>query len=105
MRTRLFIVLAAVLLVTIVVLLPRISEAGWSKNAENETANPVQDQRSEVSVVASYHNDTSIPLRDMKPPDHGVGALDCENTQHVSCHAGRFDIPHAACRRNREEVT
>ena len=30
-------------------------------------ANPDQDQKSDIAVVASYQNDTSIRLRDMKP--------------------------------------
>src|SRR5689334_5529933 len=30
-------------------------------------ANPNQDQKSDITVVASYQNDTSIPLRKMKP--------------------------------------
>jgi predicted lipoprotein with Yx(FWY)xxD motif len=29
--------------------------------------NPPQDQNSDITVVASYHNDTSIPVRKMKP--------------------------------------
>jgi hypothetical protein len=76
MRTRLVIVGTAALLLTVLTLLPRISEAERSKWFGGETAlaaNPLlnvpqgPDQRADISVVASYHNDTSIPLRDMKP--------------------------------------
>lgn len=75
MRTRWIVLLTAVLLLTMLMLLPRISEAGRSVLL-SETALaaipptnliPIQDQRADISVVASYHNDTSIPLRDMKP--------------------------------------
>src|SRR3977135_680098 len=33
----------------------------------NPALNVPQDQKGDITVVASYHNDTSIPLRDMKP--------------------------------------
>jgi hypothetical protein len=75
MRARWIIILTATLLLTVLIVLPRISEAErfrWA-GAETLSANPVlnsnpnQDQKGDISVVASYHNDTSIPLRDMKP--------------------------------------
>src|SRR6185295_8290948 len=55
--------------------LPRISEAyskwpgGDAKASTNPSPviNPGQDQKGNIQVVASYHNDTSKPLRDMKP--------------------------------------
>jgi hypothetical protein len=76
MRTRLIVIATAALLLTTVILLPRISEARRSKWLAGETApatSPAlnvtqsQDQKGDITVVASYHNDTSIPLRDMKP--------------------------------------
>lgn len=78
MRTRtkwILAVTATLMLVSLILLLPRITEAGrsglLSKNepAVNTPANlnPIQDQKGDIIVVASYHNDTSIPLRDMKP--------------------------------------
>jgi hypothetical protein len=76
MRTRLIVIATAALLLTTVILLPRISEARRSKWLGGETApaaNPApvvtqsRDQKGDITVVASYHNDTSIPLRDMKP--------------------------------------
>src|SRR6185436_3105218 len=74
MRTRLLIVIAAALLLAVLSLLPRISEAERSKwlggqtaQAANTDAIQGQDQKGDISVVASYHNDTSKPLRDMKP--------------------------------------
>ena len=75
MRTRWIVALMATLLLSLLILLPRISEAGRSGLLSNDTlaANPsanlnaIQDQRADIAVVASYHNDTSIPLRDMKP--------------------------------------
>src|ERR1051325_5642257 len=74
MRTRLLIVIAAALLLAVLSLLPRISEAERSKwlggqtaQAANNDAVQGQDQRGDISVVASYHNDTSKPLRDIKP--------------------------------------
>jgi len=75
MRTRLIVIATAALLLITVIMLPRISEAGraTSLGAENALpANPVlnvpptQDQKGDITVVASYHNDTSIPLREMK---------------------------------------
>ncbi|HEY8187394.1 MAG TPA: fibronectin type III domain-containing protein [Pyrinomonadaceae bacterium] len=74
-RARWIIILTATLLLTVPILLARISEAKHSKTAgaENLSANlvtnsnPNQDQAADITVVASYHNDTSIPLRDMKP--------------------------------------
>jgi hypothetical protein len=73
LRTKVIVLFIAVLFLTAVVALPRIIEAKRAKNADNFTASPVpvqgnsQDQRADISVVASYHNDTSRPLRDMKP--------------------------------------
>ncbi|MGI8735416.1 MAG: hypothetical protein ACR2LM_19190, partial [Pyrinomonadaceae bacterium] len=81
MRGRIMIGLAAALLLLSVVVLPRISEAGrfkWFSSEQDPaeksasadrslTSEPVQGQKFDITVVASYHNDTSIPLRDMKP--------------------------------------
>ena len=75
MRTRWIVVVTAALLLTTLILLPRISEAGRSRlQAKRAGSKPVQqpsiqtqDQKADITVVASYHNDTSIPLRDMKP--------------------------------------
>src|SRR2546423_12542631 len=76
MRTKAIIVISAALLLSTVILLPRIIEAKRSKSLTGEsglTANAAlnvsmgQDQKGDISVVASYHNDTSKPLRDMKP--------------------------------------
>jgi hypothetical protein len=74
-RTKSIIVAAAALLLAAVILLPRISEAR-RKARGGEPAPPTnpapnagqtQDQKAEIKVVASYHNDTSKPVRDMKP--------------------------------------
>jgi len=79
LRAGTIIVLTATLLLTMVVLLPRITEAerfkwfGAEKTASPNGAldsNPGQDrqdQKPDITVTASYQNDTSIPLRDMKP--------------------------------------
>src|SRR6266850_1977503 len=80
MRARWIIVLTTALLVGLLTLPPRISEAEHFKWAGAEKApavnpvlssnpnqDPTQDQRGDVTVVESYHNDTSKPLRDMKP--------------------------------------
>ncbi len=76
MRTLSIILLAAALLLTTVVVLPRIIEAKRLRDSKAEMSPPVtsvanvnsnQDQKDNITVVASYHNDTSIPLRDMKP--------------------------------------
>jgi hypothetical protein len=78
MRTRSIVLLAAVfLLITTVILLPRIIEAQRLKGLSGEKTVAVtpgqlaytttQDQRNNnVIVGASVHNDTSPPLRDMK---------------------------------------
>jgi hypothetical protein len=80
-RGRILIVLAATVLLLAIVVLPRISQAGRSKwfSAENKAAEQVeaplvQNQRADISVVASYHNDTSIPLRNMKLPPPVISA-------------------------------
>jgi hypothetical protein len=75
-RTRSIIFLAAVLLlITTVVLLPRIIEARRLKDLsanKSLAVTPVpassvnQDQKTPVIVGASVRNDTSVPLRDMK---------------------------------------
>ena len=76
MRTKAIIVISAALLLSTVILLPRIIEAKRSKSLAGEVGLPTnaalnvsmsQDQKGDISVVASYHNDTSKPLRDMKP--------------------------------------
>jgi Fibronectin type III domain len=77
-RTKSIIVLTAVLLLATLMLLPRISQAGRSKLLGGDTApatnvtlnvSPAQDQnqKANITVVASYHNDTSGLLREMKP--------------------------------------
>jgi hypothetical protein len=66
MRARWIIVLTATVLLGMLVLLPRISEAGRSGWTKDASALPAQDQKGDISVVASYHNDTSKPLREMK---------------------------------------
>src|SRR5882762_7732471 len=76
MRTRSMILLAAVfLLITTVILLPRIIEAKRLKGLSADKSLVVapalmrsssQDQKSNVIVGASVRNDTSPPLRDMK---------------------------------------
>src|ERR1700730_3760766 len=78
-RARIILVLTATLLLTSIVVLPRITEAGRFKWFGAEKTPPaktavasnagqdLQDQQSDITVTASYHNDTSIPIRDMKP--------------------------------------
>ncbi len=76
MRTKAIILFTAALLLTTVIVLPRIIEAKRLRALNADTSLSVsplltpsvpQDQKGEIRVVASYHNDTSIPLRDMKP--------------------------------------
>lgn len=77
MRTRSIVLLAAVfLLITTVILLPRIIEAQRLKGVSGDKTLAVtpgqlayvasQDQKNTVTVGASTRNDTSPPLRDMK---------------------------------------
>ena len=74
-RTGTFAILTAVLLLAVVSLLPRIIEAKRLKalSAEQHLSlsspltNATQDQKANIQVTESYQNDTSIPLRDMKP--------------------------------------
>lgn len=77
MRTRTIVLLAAVfLLITTVILLPRIIEAQRLKALSEDTTLAVkprqfayttgQDKKDTVIVGASVHNDTSPPLREMK---------------------------------------
>src|SRR5215831_14216396 len=72
-RARSIIVLAAVLLLTSVVVLPRVIDAQRSKNTAVEKTPSLTaisyssvGQSNNVTVGESVHNDTSPPLRDMK---------------------------------------
>ena len=74
-RTSSITILSATLLLATLALLPRITEAMRSKGLRGEknlsvapvlTSSSSQDQKSNVIVGASVHNDTSPPLRDMK---------------------------------------
>ena len=76
MRARIILVAILVLQLGLIVVLPRISEAGpvnpFSAR-DTATLNPApgaglgQDIKQNMTVSGSYRNDTSIPLRDMKP--------------------------------------
>src|SRR5258708_39556781 len=71
-RTKAIIALTTALVLIIIVLLPRIIEAKRLNAVDADkslmsTQGASQDQKGDITVVASYHNDTSIPLRDMKP--------------------------------------
>src|SRR3989449_6808238 len=71
---RLLIALAATLFVITLLVLPQINEAkpfSWFRAEKSPTAPALhlaggQDQKTEIIVGASVHNDTSKPLRDMK---------------------------------------
>ena len=73
-RQRWLTVITAALLLTTVIVLPRIIGAKQSKGSPEKSlaVSPVpmlnmsQDKKSSVIVGASIHNDTSPPLRDMK---------------------------------------
>src|SRR5713101_4697951 len=79
LRARTIIVLTGILLLTVMVVLPRSTEAGrlkWfgaEKTPPEKTAfamnagRDLQDQKPDIAVTASYHNDTSIPIRETKP--------------------------------------
>ncbi len=79
MRPRTIVVLTATLLLTLIVLLPRITEAGrfkWIAEEKNAAANAarasnagrdLQDQKPDITSGASIQNDTSPNLRDMAP--------------------------------------
>src|SRR5258708_12246084 len=81
MRARTIVVITGTLLLTLLMLLPQITEAGgfnWFISKETPLVNQEptsspgqagqgQDHRADNPVVASYHNDTSIPIRKMKP--------------------------------------
>jgi len=72
MRTRSIILITAALLLTAMTALPRIIKAKRATSLESAPAmnpefNVPQDQKGDVTVVESYHNDTSPPLRKMKP--------------------------------------
>ena len=79
-RTSSITILSATLLLATLVLLPRITEAMRSKGLRAEknpsvapvlTSSSSQDQKSNITVGASVHNDTSPPLRDMKQEQVG----------------------------------
>src|SRR6267378_8522358 len=84
-RRSIIMVTAALLLTTVVILLPRIIEAKRPQELSADKSMPVtpaltsnlgderdqlgqeRDQKGDITVTESYENDTSIPLRDMKP--------------------------------------
>src|ERR1700686_2007095 len=73
-RKRWLIVIAAASLLTTLIVLPRIIGAKQSTGSPEKSLavapvpmrNTSQDQKSNVIVGASVHNDTSPPLRDIK---------------------------------------
>src|SRR5215471_19138865 len=72
-RARLIIAIAAVLLLTTIVVLPRVIDAQRSKKPsvdKNPSLSAITysslGQNNNVTVGESVHNDTSPPLRDMK---------------------------------------
>src|SRR6185369_795215 len=97
-RTKAIIMFIAALLLTTVIVLPRIIEAKRLRAAGDTlasppiTANVNQDEKGEITVVASYHNDTSKPLRDMKPmPVFSKGQHENENPKIPHKHKDEFD--------------
>jgi hypothetical protein len=70
MRTRLVILVSAVLLFSAVIWLPRIIEATGAESPAgspaNAAVNPVQGRRQPMTVGQSIRNDTSAPVREMK---------------------------------------
>src|SRR6476661_5449700 len=98
-RTKAVILFTAALLLATVIVLPRIIEAKRLKTPDAEslvasalTPNAPQDQKGDITVVASYHNDTSIPLRDMKPmPVFSKGQHENENPKIQHKHTDEAD--------------
>src|SRR3982750_1837003 len=68
MRTRWIAVVAviATFLIAALAILPRISEAVAGTGTTPTPNAVVQDQKGDITVVPSYQNDTSKPLREMK---------------------------------------
>ena len=64
MRTRLVLLVTAVLLLCAVVLVPEIIEAKRAKSLA--AASPVQGKKQPMTVGQSIRNDTSPPVREMK---------------------------------------
>ena len=64
MRTRLVILVTAVLLLSAVLLVPEIIEANRAKSLA--AATPAQGKKQPMTTGASIRNDTSIPVREMK---------------------------------------
>jgi hypothetical protein len=102
MRTRSIILLGAVfMLITTVILLPRIIEAKRLKGlTADKSLAPVpgltwvssQNQKSNVIVGASTRNDTSPPLRDMKQAKMG-GRADHEANENPKLPNNHIDSP------------
>jgi len=75
MRAKTIIVLTATLILTTIVILPRITKAGRFKwFGEEKTpvnlalaSNPSQDRKPDITSGTSIQNDTSPNLRDMAP--------------------------------------
>src|SRR5713101_7663308 len=90
LRARTIIVLTGILLLTVMVVLPRSTEAGRLKWFGAEKTPPAKTafamnagrtlphQTPDIAVTASPHNATSIPIREMNPqpafpqPEHAA---------------------------------
>src|ERR1043165_2244458 len=71
MRVRIIVLVAAVLLFSAIIAVPRIIEASKSSPGDNAQSNavipnPLQGKKQDVTVGESIRNDTSIPVREMK---------------------------------------
>jgi hypothetical protein len=94
MRTRWIAIVAviATLLVATLAILPRISEAVAAKDTVPTPEPYVQDQKGDITVVASYQNDTSKPLREMKAkPAYMKGQHSNENPKVPTRHRDGAD--------------
>src|SRR6266566_3897003 len=107
MRAKIIIVLAATLILTTIVILPRITKAGrfkWFGGGKTPLAilalasNPGQDlqaQKPDITSGASIQNDTSPNLRDMKPAPYvgkGEEREAAENPKIPHFHKDRPDM-------------
>src|SRR5258705_11310523 len=66
----------------------------WRASAQNR--NPADQQQSNVISGKSYQNDTSIPLRDMKPDPYLGKPMDREANENPKIPHKHADVPDEA---------
>ncbi len=104
MRAKTIIVLTATLILTTIVILPRITKAGRFKwFGEEKTpvnlalaSNPSQDRKPDITSGTSIQNDTSPNLRDMAPAPYVGKGEEREAAENPKIPHSHIDSPDMA---------